>query len=74
MKDAAGSVTRRTLVIVLAVSAVVWAMGLMINALPSEDLHDRYWYLFVAPSMIGFIVGVMALTALAVTYLPRHRR
>ena len=45
--------------IVVGIAIVVGALGLLINSLPSQDLHDRYWYLFVAPSMIGVMVGTL---------------
>jgi hypothetical protein len=37
------------------------------------DTRDEYWALFVAPSMIAFIVGVVALPMLVWSYLPRRR-
>ena len=63
---------RRVRLIVVGIAIVVWALGLVINSLPGEDLHDRYWYLFVAPSMIGFMVGAVALPMLVWSLLPRR--
>ena len=58
--------------IVVAIAIVVFVLGLVINSLPSEDTHNRYWYLFVAPSMLGFMVGVVALPMLVWGLLPRR--
>ena len=63
---------KRIRFIVVAIAIVVFVLGLVMNSLPSEDTHDRYWYLFVAPSMIGFMVGVVALPMLAWSLLPRR--
>ena len=63
---------KRIRFIVVVIAVVVWALGLVINSLPSEHMHDRYWYLFVAPSMIGFMVGVVALPMLVWSLLPRR--
>jgi hypothetical protein len=63
---------KRIRFIVVLIAIVVWALGLLINSLPSEDMHDRYWYLFVAPSMIGFMVGVVAVPMLVWSLLPRR--
>lgn len=63
---------RRIRFTVVVIAFVVWALGLVINSLPSQDIHDRYWYLFVAPSMIGFMVGVVALPMLVWSLLPRR--
>ncbi|HEX8770975.1 MAG TPA: hypothetical protein VF711_09430 [Acidimicrobiales bacterium] len=64
---------KRIRFIVVAVAIVVFVLGLVINSLPSEDMHDQYWYLFVAPSMIGFMVGVVALPMLVWSLLPRRQ-
>jgi hypothetical protein len=63
---------RRTRFIVVAVASAVWLIGLLINSLPNEELHDRYWYFFLAPSMTGFMVGVVALPMLVWSLLPRR--
>ncbi len=63
---------KRIRLIVVAIAIVVFVLGLVIDSLPSEDMHDRYWYLFVAPSMIGFMVGVVALPMLVWSLLPRQ--
>jgi hypothetical protein len=57
---------------VVVIAIIVFVLGLVIDSLPSEDLHDRYWYLFVAPSMIGFMAGVVALPMLVWSLLPRR--
>ena len=64
---------RKTYVIVIVASVVIFAIGLLIDALPSQDVHDSYWALFVAPSMIAFIVGAVAMALLVWSYLPRRR-
>jgi hypothetical protein len=69
-----GAHTRRTLAIVVAASIAIFAIGLFINALPSQDVHDRYWALFVAPVMIAFFVGVVALPMLVWSYLTGRER
>lgn len=63
---------RRIRFLVVVIAVVVWALGFVINSLPSEDMHDRYWYLFIAPSMIGFMVGVVAVPMLVWSLLPRR--
>jgi len=63
---------KRIRFIVVVIAIVVIALGLVIDSLPSEDMHDRFWYLFVAPSMIGFMVGVVALPMLVWSLLPRR--
>ncbi len=63
---------RRIRFIVVVIAVVVWTLGLVVDSLPSEDMHDRYWYLFVAPSVIGFMVGVVALPMLIWSLLPRR--
>jgi peptidoglycan/LPS O-acetylase OafA/YrhL len=73
VSEAAIARTRKRLVIVGAASIAVFAIGLLLNALPSEDVHDRYWMLFVAPSMIAFMVGAVAVGSLAWSYRPRRR-
>ncbi len=72
MNDTNSARQRRVRLIVVGIAIVVWALGLIVNSLPSEDMHDRYWYLFVAPSMIGFMVGVVALPMLVWSLLPRR--
>ncbi len=66
--------TRKALWIVVAAAATLFAIGVAINGLPSDEVHDRYWIAFVAPSMIGFIVGVAALPLLLWTYRPSRRK
>lgn len=61
---------KRIRFIVVAIAIVVFVLGLVVNSLPSEDMHDRYWYLFVAPSMAGFMAGVVALPMLVWSLLP----
>ena len=63
---------KRIRFIVVLIAIVVWALGLVVNSLPSEDMHDRFWYLFVAPMMIGLMVGVVALPMLVWSLLPRR--
>lgn len=63
---------KRVRFMVVVVAIVVYVLGLVINSLPSENMHDRYWYLFVAPSMIGFIAGVVAVPMLVWSLLPRR--
>jgi len=72
VNDATSAGQKRIRFIVLVIASFVWALGLVVNSLPSEDLHDRFWYLFVAPSMIGFMVGVVALPMLVWSLLPRR--
>ena len=72
VNDATFARQKRIRFIVVVIAIVVWVLGLVINSLPSEDMHDRYWYLFVAPSMIGFMVGVVALPMLVWSLLPRR--
>jgi hypothetical protein len=62
---------RRIRFIVVVIAIAIWALGLLIDWLPSDEMHDRYWYLFVAPLMIGFMVGVVALPMLVWSLLPR---
>ena len=59
--------------IVVVASIAIFAIGLLINALPSQGVYDSYRALFVAPSMIAFIVGVVAMALLLWSYLPRRR-
>jgi len=66
--------TRKALCIVVAAAATLFALGFAINGLPSDEVHDRYWIAFVAPTMIGFIVGVVALPFLLWTYRPPRRQ
>jgi peptidoglycan/LPS O-acetylase OafA/YrhL len=73
VSDTAIAHKRKTCTIVVVASIAIFAIGLLINALPSQDVHDSYWTLFVAPSMIAFIVGVAALALLLWSYLPRRR-
>ena len=61
---------RRTLTIFVGTSIAVFAMGLFIDVL--TDTHDQYWVLFVAPSMIAFIVGVVALLLSLWSYVARR--
>ena len=72
--DTAVAHKRKTRTIVVVASIAVFAIGLFVDGLPSEATHDRYWMLFVAPSMIAFIVGVIALPMLVWSYLPRRPR
>ena len=73
MSDTAIAHQRKTRTVVVVASIVIFAIGLVVNALPSPDVHDSYWPLFVAPFMIAFIVGVVALPMLVWSYLPlRH--
>lgn len=70
---------RRRDVVTDTLAFVVWALGFVIDSLPSDEMHDRYWFLFIAPSMIGSIVGVVAVPMLVWSLLPRseicrHRR
>ena len=71
--DSAVAHQRKTRAIVVVASIAVFVIGLVIDALPSEATHDEYWMLFVAPSMIAFMVGVIALPMLVWSYLPRHQ-
>jgi peptidoglycan/LPS O-acetylase OafA/YrhL len=66
------SAKRRQRGIVLASCVVVFAIGLFINALPSQEFHDKYWFLLVAPVMISAMVAPVALLMLGWTYLPRR--
>lgn len=63
---------RRTRFAVAVIAVVVWALGFVINSLPGEDMHDRYWYLFVAPLMVGAMVGMVAVPMLIWSLLPRR--
>ena len=63
---------KRIRFIVVVIAIIVFALGLVIDSLPSEDMHDRFWYLFVAPMMIGLMVGVVALPMLVWSLLPRR--
>ena len=72
MPDATKNRSRRIRFIVVATSAVVFALGLLIDSLPSDETHDRYWLLFVAPMMIACTVGVVALPMLVWSLLPRR--
>jgi undecaprenyl pyrophosphate phosphatase UppP len=60
---------RRTRAIIVVVSIAAFAIGLLIDKLPSSQTHDDYWLVFVAPSMIAFIVGAIALTMLVWSYV-----
>lgn len=72
MSDTTMARRRRIRFLVVAISIVVFALGLLIDSLPSDQTHDRYWFLFVAPMMVGFMVGVVALAMLAWSLLPRR--
>jgi hypothetical protein len=63
---------RRTRATIVGASVAIFAIGLFVDALPSSDVHDRYWVAFVAPMMIAFVVGVVALPMLVWSYLPRR--
>src|SRR3954453_727406 len=63
---------RPSRLIIVAISIALFALGILIDSLPSDQTHDRYWFLFVAPMMIGLIVGVVALPMLAWCLLPRR--
>lgn len=63
---------RKTRAIIVVAAVAVFAIGLVIDALPSQATHDEYWALFVAPSMIAFMVGVVALPMLVWSWLPRR--
>lgn len=63
---------KRNRFIVVVVAIGVFVLGLAIDSLPSEDMHERYWFLFVAPSMIGLMVAAIALPMLVWSLLPRR--
>jgi cytochrome P450 len=59
--------------ILVGASIVIFAIGLFIDALPNSDTHDRYWVLLVAPSMIAFVVGAVALLLLLLrSFVPQR--
>jgi len=58
--------------VALGISVAAFSIGLLIDASPSQAVHDAYWPLFVAPSLIALPVGVIALLMLAWTFLPRR--
>jgi hypothetical protein len=66
------SATRRRRAIILAAWVAVFAIGLVVDGLPGQDLHDKYWYLFVAPMMFAVIGGPIALLMLIWSLLPRR--
>lgn len=66
------STKRRRRAMLLAGCVAVFVVGLIIESLPSQDLHDEYWYLFVAPVMLALMVGGVAVLMLAWTFLPRR--
>jgi hypothetical protein len=66
------SAKRRRRAVVVAASIAVGAIGLLVESLPSQEFHDRFWYLLVAPVMLGLIVGAVALLMLGWSYLPRR--
>lgn len=63
---------RRTRAVVVAVAVAVFAVGLLIESLPSQEFHDRFWWLLVAPMMFSIMVGVVAVPMLVWSYLPRR--
>ncbi len=73
VSDTAIAHQRKTRAIVVVASIATFGIGLFVDSLPSSDVHDRYWVLFVAPLMIAFIVGVVALPMLVWSYLPRRQ-
>jgi hypothetical protein len=73
VRDTANATSRRTLAIVMAGAITLWAIGFVIDGLPSDATHDRYWMLFVAPSMIGLMVGVITVPLLVWSWLPQQR-
>ena len=72
MSDTTLTRRRRTRSIVAAIAIALFAVGLLIDSLPSQSTHDRYWFLFVAPSMIGFLAGVIALPMLVWSLIQRR--
>ena len=60
---------RRTIVVIASVA--VGAIGLLVEWLPSQEFHDRFWYLLVAPRIFATMVGALALLMLGWSYLPR---
>ena len=50
MSDTVIARQRRTRVVVVVAAVAGFAIGLVIDSLPSQDTHDEYWALFVAPS------------------------
>ena len=74
MSDTVIARQRKTRVAVAAAAVAGFAIGLVIDSLPSQDTHDKYWALFVAPFMIAFIAGAVALSMLVWSYLPRRPR
>lgn len=63
---------RRRRAVVVVASVAVGATGLLVESLPSQEFHDRFWYLLVAPVMLALIVGAVALLMLGWSYLPRR--
>lgn len=74
MTDKPVATKQKVLAVVVVASIAVFVIGLVIDRMPSEDTHDRYWMLFVAPSSIAFVVGTVALAMLARTLLARADR
>jgi hypothetical protein len=70
--DTVNTRQRRTRAAVVVLSIGLFILGLVINSLPSQDTHDKYWALFVAPSMIAFLVGAVALPMCVWSWLPRR--
>ena len=70
--DAANTRQRRTRAAVVVISIGAFILGLVIDSLPSQDTHDKYWALFVAPSMVAFLIGAVALPMWVWSWLPRH--
>lgn len=63
---------RRRLALVVAASASIAIVGGIIDRAVNQKLHDSWWFLFVAPMMIGMIVAVVALLMLGWAFLPRR--
>lgn len=72
MKHTTVTQQRRIRFIGVVIAIVVFGLGLVINSLPSSELHDRYWYLFTAPASIGFMAGIVAVAMLLWSLLPRR--
>lgn len=63
---------RRRRAAVVGSCVALFAIGWVVEGIPSQAVHDRYWFLLVAPMMIAVVIGPVALLMLGWSYLPRR--